>query len=132
MATPSHSKSSGGNSKKGSQQPLPPSKNAEKHFGSEVDLKIHGVINPPQKLTQDEKLPDPPEIPDRKPSKDATQQESLKELAEKLQSLGTKTEYFMLKRDFANFLFYIRKANERLNLSHLRSNHFFQVYNLHT
>ena len=48
MATPSHSKSS----KKGSQQP---SKNAEKHFGSEVDLKIHGVINPPQKLTQDEK-----------------------------------------------------------------------------
>ena len=50
---------------------------------------MHGVINPPQKLTQDEKLPDPPEIPDRKPSKDATQQESLKELAEKLQSLGT-------------------------------------------
>ena len=83
MATPSHSKS-----KKGSQQP---SKNAEKHFGSEVDLKIHGVINPPQKLTQDEKLPDPPEIPDGKPSKDATQQDSLKELTEKLQSLGTIT-----------------------------------------
>ena len=82
MATPSSSKSGG---KKGSQQP---SKNAEKHFGSEVDLKIHGVINPPQKLTSDEKLPEPPELTDKKPSKDATQQESLKELTEKLQSLG--------------------------------------------
>ena len=39
------------------------------------------VINPAQKLSQDEKLPVPPEMPDdKKPSKDATQQESLKEL----------------------------------------------------
>ena len=82
MATPSSSKSGG------KKPPVNPSKNAEKHFGSEVDLKIHGPINPPQKLTSDEKLPEPPEIPARRPSQDATQQESLKELTQKLKSLG--------------------------------------------
>ena len=40
---------------------------------------------------EDEKLPAPAELPDKKPSKDATQEESLKELAEKLHSLGNNT-----------------------------------------
>ena len=75
--------------KNGKKSTAPPSKSAEKYFGSEVDLKLKAaVINPAQKLVQDEKLPDPPDLPDKKPSKDATQQESLKELTEKLSSLG--------------------------------------------
>ena len=41
---------------------------------------------------EDEKLPAPAELPDKKPSKDATQEESLKELAEKLHSLGNNTK----------------------------------------
>ena len=65
-----------------------PSKVAEKYFGSEVDLKAGVTVNPPQKLTEDEKLPAPAELPDQKPSKDATQEESLKELAAKLHNLG--------------------------------------------
>lgn len=85
MATPSGNKNGGSGKKKESQ----PSKSAEKYFGSEVDLKLQGLINPPQKLTDDEKLPQPPgDLTDKKPSQDATQEESLKELAEKLQSLG--------------------------------------------
>ena len=68
-----------------------PSKLAEKYFGSEVDLKTGVTVNPPQKLTEDEKLPAPAELPDKKPSKDATQEESLKELAEKLHNLGNTT-----------------------------------------
>ena len=84
MATP------GKNGKKGSQKEAP-SKSAEKYFGSEVDLKLQ--INPPQKLTDDEKLPQPPQLPDkRKPSKDATQEDSLKELTAKLQGLGGKIQ----------------------------------------
>lgn len=68
-----------------------PSKVAEKYFGSEVDLKAGVTVNPPQKLTEDEKLPAPAELPDQKPSKDATQEESLKELAAKLHNLGKKS-----------------------------------------
>lgn len=97
MATPSGNNKNGGSKKssngagKQDSASAAPSKSAEKYFGSEVDLKLvhQGLINPPQKLTDDEKLPQPPaDLTDKKPSQDATQEESLKELAEKLQSLG--------------------------------------------
>ncbi len=81
MATPGDGKKGKKSQPQTSQQP---SKSAEKYFGSEVDLK---VINPPQKLTDDEKLPQPPDL-SQKPGKDATNEDSLKELTAKLQNLG--------------------------------------------
>ena len=84
MSTPSKSKNGGG-----SKKPSPPSATAEKFFGSEVDIKgkfifkiwrmltlinllifrfiffnemflgIQGVLNPPQKLAEGEKMPEP-------------------------------------------------------------------------
>ena len=88
MATPSGSSKKKGTTESASSSG--PSKAAEKYFGSEVNLKLQAVINPPQKLTDDEKIPQPAQLTSKKLTKDATQEESLKVLAEKLQNLGKK------------------------------------------
>jgi hypothetical protein len=79
------SKNIGGNNGAGGKKP---SKNVEKYFGSEVDLKIKGVLNPPQKPELGEKVPPPPPLSTKKVSKDATQQESIKELSTKLKAVA--------------------------------------------
>ena len=89
MATPSGSSKKKGTTESASSSGGP-SKAAEKYFGSEVNLKLQAVINPPQKLTNDEKIPQPAQLTSKKLTKDATQEESLKVLAEKLQNLGKK------------------------------------------
>ena len=47
---------------------------------------IQGVINPPQKLAEGEKMPQPPDIPTKKPSKDAS---AVQELEAKLKTIQT-------------------------------------------
>ncbi len=60
-----------------------PSKNVEKYFGSEVDLKMKGILNPKQDG-------DKPKVGffGKKPSRDVTHPDSMKEMESKLKAVS--------------------------------------------